>query len=139
MLPERHAPDSPAEWLNRAFSDLAIAQTRIEGAYLEDICYHAQQCAEKAFKAVLLHRQGSFPYIHDLAELVNRIEQSGLAVPECIREVVSLTEYAVEGRYPGFDEPVTETQWKGAVAKCGMALAWCRNAITGGDSSPTQT
>ena len=76
---DRQAPDSPAEWLNRAASDLAIAQTRVEGAYLEDLCYHAQQCAEKAFKAVLLHRCGSFPYIHDLAELVNRIEQAGIA------------------------------------------------------------
>ncbi len=66
MPSERMAPDTPDEWLNRAASDLAIARARIEGAYLEDICYHAQQCAEKAFKAVLLHRKGSFPYIHDL-------------------------------------------------------------------------
>lgn len=110
MQPERQAPDSPAEWLNRASSDLAIAQTPIQGAYLEDLCYHAQPCAEKAWKAVLLQRQGTFPYIHDLAELVNCIEQSGLCVPEDIRVAVGLTEYSVEGRYPGFDEPVTEDQ-----------------------------
>ena len=139
MPPERQAPDSPAEWLNRASSDLAIAQTQVEGAYLEDLCYHAQQCAEKAFKAVLLHRQGGFPYIHDLAELVNLIEQAGIQVPDPIRDVVALTEYAVEGRYPGFDEPVTEDQRKGAVAQCRTALEWCRKVITGGGFTPEGT
>ena len=131
MPPDRQAPDSAAEWLNRASSDLAIAQTRVEGAYLEDLCYHAQQCAEKAFKAILLHRKNSFPYIHDLAELASRIEQTGVVVPEIIRKVVALTEYAVEGRYPGFDDPVTEDQWKSAVTQSKTALEWSRTLITG--------
>lgn len=131
MLPERQAPDSPEEWLNRAASDLTIARTRIEDVYLEDLCYHAQQCAEKAFKALLLNRQGNFPYIHDLAELVNRIEQAGIPIPETIRDVVTLTEYAVASRYPGFDEPVTEEQWKSACAKSATALEWCRTGIAG--------
>ena len=129
MPPERHPPDTPAEWLNRAASDLAIARAKIEGAYLEDLCYHAQQCVEKAFKAVLLHRQRGFPYIHDLAELANRIELSGLPLPADIRDVVGLTEYAVEGRYPGFDEPVLEEQWADAVEKCSRALEWCRDVL----------
>lgn len=129
MPPERQSPDTPAEWINRAASDLAIARTRIEGAYLEDHCYHAQQCIEKAFKAVLLHRQGSFPFIHDLAELLHRIDCTGLRVPDDLRDVVGVTEYAVEGRYPGFDEPVQECQWLDAVEKCEKALQWCRQII----------
>jgi HEPN domain-containing protein len=129
MPRKRSAPDNPAEWLNRASSDLAIAQTQIKGAYLEDLCYHAQQCAEKALKAVLLQRHGSFPYIHDLAELANRIEQSGLPLPKTIREAVSLTEYAVEGRYPGFDQPVSYDQWREAVGRCKTVLQWCKKAI----------
>ena len=129
MPHERHAPDTPAEWMNRACSDLAIAKAHIEGAYLEDLCYHAQQCVEKAFKAVLLQRQGRFPYIHDLAELVNQIELSGLVVPEDVREVVGLTEYAVEGRYPGFDEPVDESRWSEVVENATKALEWCKLEI----------
>jgi len=125
----RWAPDSPAEWLNRASSDLAIAQTPIQGAYLEDLCYHAQQCAEKALKAVLLQRQGAFPYIHDLAELVNRVEQAGLCVPEDIRAAVTLAQYSVEGRYPGFDEPVTEDQWQDAVRKAKTVLDWASKTL----------
>ncbi|MBI2924943.1 MAG: HEPN domain-containing protein, partial [Verrucomicrobia bacterium] len=90
-------PDSPGEWLNRARSDLAIARTSIPGAYLEDLCYHAQQAVEKALKALLLQRVGRFPYVHDLAALVSRLEEANVLVPDHVRDAVALTKYAVEG------------------------------------------
>ena len=46
--PERYPPDDPREWLNRARSSLAMAKNRIPDAYLEDLCFEAQQAAEKA-------------------------------------------------------------------------------------------
>ena len=46
-------------------------QKRQRGALLEDLCFEAQQAAEKAIKAVFVHRGESFPYIHDLDELLN--------------------------------------------------------------------
>ena len=52
--PERYPPDDPREWLNRARSNLAMAKNRVEGAYLEDLCFEAQQAAEKAIKAVMM-------------------------------------------------------------------------------------
>ena len=45
---ERFPPDDPREWLNRAKSNLAQARARVPGAYLEDLCFGAQQAAEKA-------------------------------------------------------------------------------------------
>ena len=44
---ERFSPDDPREWLNRARSNLAIAKSRVAGVYLEDLCFEAQQAAEK--------------------------------------------------------------------------------------------
>ena len=41
--PERFEPDDPREWLNRARSNLALAKSRVPGAYLEDLCFEAQQ------------------------------------------------------------------------------------------------
>ena len=41
--PERYPPDDPQEWLNRARSNLALAETRAAGVYLEDLCFEAQQ------------------------------------------------------------------------------------------------
>ena len=51
---ERYSPDDPREWLNRARSNLALAKNRIPDAYLEDLCFEAQQAAEKAIKAILI-------------------------------------------------------------------------------------
>ena len=61
-MPERYPPDDPREWLNRARSNLAMAKMEAEGIYLEDLCFNAQQAAEKAIKAVFIKRQIEFPY-----------------------------------------------------------------------------
>ncbi|HVT02768.1 MAG TPA: HEPN domain-containing protein [Thermoanaerobaculia bacterium] len=53
MPRDRATPGSAEDWLARARSDLAIARSPLpEGAFLEDLCFHAQQAAEKALKAV---------------------------------------------------------------------------------------
>ena len=65
--PERFPPDDPREWLNRARSNMAKAKNRVPDAYLEDLCFDAQQAAEKAIKAVMIVRGIDFPYTHDLA------------------------------------------------------------------------
>ncbi|TAK24195.1 MAG: HEPN domain-containing protein [Chloroflexota bacterium] len=52
MPRERFAPDEPREWLNRSRSNLMRARRVEVGIYLEDLCFDAQQAAEKAIKAV---------------------------------------------------------------------------------------
>ncbi len=52
--PERFPHDDPREWINRARSNFARARSRIPEAYLEDLCFDAQQAAEKAIKAVMM-------------------------------------------------------------------------------------
>ena len=64
--PERYPPDDPREWMNRARSNLLRARNRIPDAYLEDLCFDAQQAAEKAIKAVMIARAIDFSYVHDL-------------------------------------------------------------------------
>lgn len=52
----RHEPGSPESWLVYANSDLALAKSAAgPGILLESLCFHAQQAAEKAIKAVLIH------------------------------------------------------------------------------------
>ena len=117
-LDERIPPDDPREWLNRARSSLA--KTSIPpGAreiYLEDLCFDAQQAAEKAVKAVLIYLDVRFPYVHDLAQLLALIEQEGEGVPESVKRAAGLSNYAVETRYPGLAEPVTWEEYEEAVA-----------------------
>ncbi len=67
MPPKRLSPDDPREWLNRARSNLTKAKVEIPEVYLEDLCFDAQQAAEKAIKAVLLKAEISFPYIRRIS------------------------------------------------------------------------
>ena len=71
--PERLSPDDPREWLNRARSNLALAKNRVPDVYLEDLCFEAQQAAEKAIKALMIRREIEYPYMHDLAHLVSDV------------------------------------------------------------------
>jgi len=75
-MPPELRPDDPREWLRRAKSNLFQAKNNSPGIYLEDLCFLAQQAAEKALKSLLLHRMGRFPYIHDIAELIRLVEES---------------------------------------------------------------
>jgi HEPN domain-containing protein len=119
--PERFAPDDPREWLNRARSNLALAKSNVPGAYLEDLCFEAQQAAEKAIKAVMIRRNIEFPYVHDLARLLSLLEATGEAIPEVVRKADELTRYALLTRYPGLARPVSEREYTEAVA---IAEAW---------------
>lgn len=61
MPAERFPPDDPREWLNRARSSIAHARLRSDEVYLEDLCFDAQQAAEKAIKALLIQRSVALP------------------------------------------------------------------------------
>lgn len=126
MPPERRPPDDPVEWLNRAKSNLARAKADVTlpSIYLEDLCFDAQQAAEKALKALLLSRNIIFPFVHDLAELVTVLQQSGQEVPAAIAEAARLTRFAVETRYPSLAEAVTREDYKRAVAIAEEVIRW---------------
>jgi len=67
MTPDRPLPGSAEDWLARAEGDLALARAPLpEGAFYEDLCFHAQQAAEKSLKAVYQYFGKRFRYTHDL-------------------------------------------------------------------------
>ena len=127
--PERFPPDDPREWMNRAGGNLALAKTRIPGVYLEDLCFYAQQAAEKAIKAVLITREIEFPYVHDLGSLLSLLEEAGEAVPEAMRTAVSLTTYATATRYPNTGAPVTEQEYQEAIAIAEAVVRWAEQRL----------
>jgi HEPN domain-containing protein len=83
-MPRRREPNDPHEWLNRARSSLQHAGSKEEGVYLEDLCFDAQQAAEKAVKAVLVFRRIRFPYVHDLETLLTALSETGEGIPEAV-------------------------------------------------------
>ena len=118
-------PGSSREWLARAKGSLALAkQSKVKEAFWEDQCFLAQQAAEKALKAVYQSRGLPFRYIHDLEELGKGLEDAGVEVPSEVKEAIVLTRYAVETRYPGIVEPVTEEEYLQAVSLAQGVVAW---------------
>jgi len=66
----------------------------------EDVCFDAQQAAEKAIKAVLVRRRVTFARTHSIADLLVLALAAGHDVPDEVRQAAILTAYAVERRYP---------------------------------------
>lgn len=143
MAAKRLGPTDPREWLNRARSNLARARAAAQGVYLEDLCFDAQQCAEKAIKAMFVHRGVSFPYVHDLGRLLGLLEASGCKVPKYVKQASRLTGFAVEARYPGLSGPVSGRDHRRAVAIASAVLGWAERHIEGrarqlGQSKPSR-
>lgn len=129
MPPERFPPDDPREWLNRARSNLAMAKNRVAGAYLEDLCFEAQQAAEKAIKAVLIKKNIEFPYVHDLGRLLELLKQAGEKISPNLARAGELTPYAVNSRYPGTSEPVDQQQYCDAIEIAEIVVRWAKSRL----------
>ena len=76
MLSENAAPGSAEGWLRFARSDLVLASIpRPAGVLPENLCFHAQQAAEKALKAVLLSKGMEVPRTHNIRTLLDRLAE----------------------------------------------------------------
>ena len=125
-------PDSgnAGEWLTYARSDLALAElSHPSGVLLESLCFHAQQAAEKALKAVYVHHDWTFRYIHDLAELIDDLETHRLRIPDAVKHAIGLNTYAHDTRYPGLGEPVTSGEHRQAVDMASAVVEWAEKVM----------
>jgi len=127
--PERFPPDDSREWLNRARSNLIRAKSKLPGVYLEDLCFDAQQAAEKAIKAIMIQRNIAFPYVHDLARLLSLLEEAGENILEVVRKAEELTRYALVTRYPGIARPVSEQEYAEAVDIAERVVQWAEEHL----------
>ena len=118
-------------WLARARSDLALGRVGLSapGVFREDVCFHAQQCAEKAFKALLLHHALEFPKTHSIALLIDLLKAADISVPDAIDEAFVLSQYAVATRYPGAWNPVDDAETRTALALAAQVAEWVEAQI----------
>lgn len=133
MTPKGRIPGSPEEWMDHAESDLRLARLAAGEPRVrrEQACFHLQQAAEKAIKAVLLSCRIDFPLTHDIEHLLEIAEEAGLHIPEEVRESGILTPYAVETRYPGSWFEISADDLKEAMATATATVDWAKNNIIG--------
>ncbi len=128
---KKRLPASPEEWFIHAKSDLKLARLGDESKDIlpQQICFHAQQAVEKAFKAVLLLYKIDFPLTHDIEELIDIFEESNISLPSEILEAGILTPYAVETRYPGYWDEITKEDVNEAIALAEKVIQWAEGKI----------
>ncbi len=102
-------------------------------AALSAICFHAQQCAEKALKAVLTARCSHFPRTHNLEELAKLVGDLGFDLPLPERELRRLNPFAVEFRYD--DESIPLISREEAEEIVTTTLAWALQRVAAASAS----
>lgn len=102
-----------AEWVTKAEEDFltveVLARQRKKRIH-NSICFHAQQCAEKYLKALLVSHKLPTRKAHDLGELADALRSYEPTIVLIEDLFDGLTPYAVESRYPGDDATAREAK-----------------------------
>lgn len=129
MQHENNLSGSPESWLQYANSDLALARiSKPQNVLFETLCFHAQQAAEKAIKALLIAKKITFPKTHSIRMLLDLLPPEIKQPPE-LQESAILTDYAVISRYPGDLEAIDEEEYQRAVNLAKSVVEWAESYI----------
>jgi HEPN domain-containing protein len=101
--------NNPMAWVERAEEGFVLAgsSSRRKKPLTASACFHAQQCAEKYLKALLVSRRMDFPKTHDLLLPNNLCSAAGIFLEIDPKLLNTLTDFAIRTRYPG-QEPALE-------------------------------
>ena len=122
-----------AEWFDIAETDLKVARHLLDTFYpipVEIVCYHCQQCAEKATKAVImsLGAPGGLPKLHDISFLLDQIKNQ-VDIDEKYYEYADiLAPYGIAVRYPN-DLGLEEHHARSAVRYAEEYFQWAKSVI----------
>ena len=118
-------------WLAKARTDLTLASVVLERGPDMDpwvCCYHAQQAAEKAFKAALVARGAEPPFIHNLVAL-QALMPPDLELSVAVADLAELSASARGTRYVTDADEAEDPTWdeaERAVVVAGRVLAGVR-------------
>jgi HEPN domain-containing protein len=129
MEPVDRWPEVMRGWLRKARNDLTAADSILAGHEVpyDTVCFHCQQAAEKALKALLVRHHRRPPRTHSLEELMDLLEPH-LHIPDEVREAAAcLEEYSVDVRYPGLYAEPEEEDASGARRDAQRVVEWVRS------------
>jgi HEPN domain-containing protein len=92
-----------AKWVHKAEQDWEVAHILAGGTppRRDVVCFHCQQAAEKYLKALLQENGLVVPRTHELGDILDLLVPGDAALARLRRKADSLTQYAVDYRYPG--------------------------------------
>jgi HEPN domain-containing protein len=86
-------------WLTIAGEELQSAEYLLEKRLFRMVCYHAQQCVEKALKALLAEREIETPRTHNILDLNDAVKKLRYETRLADEDAVFLTS-VYRARYP---------------------------------------
>ncbi len=116
---------NPLDWAAKAESDFDMARRALRGKIkrTDAAVFHAQQCAEKYFKALLVAEGVAFPRTHDLIILNHLCLSNGISTNFDAQQLEFLSGFAVLARYPGREPSFEEAREAIAIARSVRAFA----------------
>lgn len=132
------SPGDADEWLEFAEGDLrAASHADWSELRIEIVCFHAQQAAEKALKAVIVARGHTPAYTHNIQRLMDTLDDLGVSTPAALREADTLTVFAVATRYPGAPIKPNALDHMEALTLARNVVSWARGVLQSlGSDSP---
>ena len=114
-----------AVWIDHAEDDFNAAGKLLRGKKpsIYGGCFHAQQCAEKYMKAILVFREQRFPMTHDLVIINILLQQVGMDMKISEDHLELLSSYAVRARYSGETPELDDAKEALLIAKQVRAFA----------------
>jgi len=109
------------DWVKKAENDFKVASQilrRRKDIVPDAACFFCQQSVEKYLKARLIEAAIAFPRTHDLLQLLNLCLQVEPLWSAYAKVVDSMSDYAVDFRYPGHSARLAEAR---------RALKYCRS------------
>ena len=120
-------------WMKVAAEDYQVAVHLFDTFYPKPygiICYHCEQAAEKAIKALILKsgNKGGMPKVHDLSFLLNQIKSKFVITDAMYDYADTLTPYGIAARYPN-ELSLEEHHAKRAINAASAIVEWVRSNL----------
>jgi HEPN domain-containing protein len=123
-----------ADWLKQAERDLGLAEVAANAGYHEGAAFHAQQCAEKAVKALVQSLHGAV-LGHAATDILEQLPPSVKPPAGILNATQRLDKVYVTSRYPnGFasgspGDYFNEAESRELIGYAQQVLDWCRSQI----------
>ncbi len=122
------------KWFQFAIRDLKAAKALVDlgTEHKHAAAYNAQQCAEKAIKGYITFCNSRVPKTHDLEVLGKLVESFDPRLAKLILKHKSLSDLAVNFRYPDSEErPLTLARTKTAARSAHLLYDSCFRSVYG--------
>jgi len=87
-------------WIDFAQEDLRMAEIAMREEIFNQVCFHSQQCVEKALKSLMAEKGAPIPRTHRLTDLLEAVAQQENSIEHLAADIKLLDRYYIPTRYP---------------------------------------